>query len=100
MQINPITFKGNIRIKLQDKSMLSPDDIRNPTPMSTIRNIAENNGISMFVGEDVILLGSSKKVQKQLNEVGIVYTVENSSKIDCGGSNGKNSKIKDNYKRM
>ena len=41
-----------------------------------------------------------QKSTKQLNEVGIVYTVEDSSEIDYGGGNGRNSKIKDNYKRM
>lgn len=75
MKINPISFSGNIRIKIKDKSMIS-SDVRSPTKMALIKNIANKNEVSMYVGEDVVLLDSSNKLQEQLKETGIEYTVE------------------------
>ena len=85
MKINGIgsnNFLGNIRIKIKNKSLVSAHDIRVPTKMALIKRIAEDNDVSMFVGEDVILFDSSNKLQKQLSKAGINYSVEDSS-IDC-----------------
>ena len=85
MRINGIgsnNFLGNIRIKIKDKSLVSAHDIRVPTKMALIKRIAEDNDVSMFIGEDVILFDSSNKLQKQLSKAGINYSVEDNS-IDC-----------------
>ena len=59
--------------------------------MALIKRIAEDNDVSMFIGEDVILFDSSNKLQKQLSKAGINYSVEDSS-IDCEvGDDGKSS---------
>ena len=50
--------------------------------MALIKRIAEDNDVSMFVGEDVVILDSSSKIQKQLSKAGINYSVEDSN-IDC-----------------
>lgn len=82
MKINPISFSGNIRIKIKDKSMISSDDVRSPTKMTLIKNIADKNEIPMHVGEDIVLFGSSNKLQEQLKEAGIEYTVEENENIE------------------
>ena len=82
MKVNSISFSGNIRIKIKDKSMISSDDVRSPTKMTLIKNIADKNEIPMHVGEDVVLFGSSNKLQEQLKEAGIEYTVEENENIE------------------
>lgn len=76
MKINPISFSGNIRIKLKNKSMVSSNDVRKPTKMTLIKSIADENETPMYIGEDIVLFGSSNKLQEQLKEAGIEYTVE------------------------
>ena len=82
MKVNSISFSGNIRIKIKDKSMISSDDVRSPTKMTLIKNIADKNEIPMHIGEDVVLFGSSNKLQEQLKEAGIEYTVEENENIE------------------
>lgn len=82
MKINPISFSGNIRIKIKDKSMISSDDVRIPTKMTLIKNIADKNEVPIYIGEDILLLGSSNKLQEQLKEAGIEYTVEENENIE------------------
>ena len=81
MKVNPISFSGNIRIKLKDKSVISSNDVRSPTKMTLIKNIANKNNVAMHVGEDITLFDSSNKLQEQLKEAGIEYTVEEDENV-------------------
>lgn len=77
MKVNtaqPITFMGNIRVKIKNKS-LNPIG-KQPSIMSQIMRIAFDNKSPMIINEDVLILSSSNKLQKDLLDAGIKYEVE------------------------
>jgi len=76
MKVQPVSFSGYIRIGIKNKSLLPTHDAGNLTPMTNIMDIANKNKVSMIVGEDILLLSSSQKLQKDLKEANIDFTIE------------------------
>lgn len=66
-----IPFKNYIRIHLQDKSRGSLSTVK--TPMDRIINIASKNKTSLYVSQDVFILGSSDKIKEDLQKSNIEY---------------------------
>ena len=69
----------SIFIKIKNKS-LNPIG-KQPSMMSKIMQIAFDNKSPMIINEDVLILGSSDKLRKDLRDIGIKFTVEDEKQL-------------------
>ena len=69
--ISNITFRNRIKVNLPNKSLGNKNYFDGP--LGKVVRIADKNKSTIFIGEDIIIIGSSQSIKNDLKQAGFSF---------------------------